>query len=180
MPSQGWTELLAGLRRSPPEPGSTGLVMESLVAAGAPLWHWEPREHMSREELLPLALSLSHTDATVLRVLPLVLAKSWSGLNWRRVVQLAESVGELPALGMLVDLTGELTNDPSMAARAAELESARVPLLESFYFPAKNKYDAELAQARTPQVARKWGFLMNMTVDAFQGLLEKHYAPLHG
>jgi hypothetical protein len=38
------------------------------------------------------------------------------------------------------------------------------------------EFDAtgELAEHRTPPVARRWGFLMNMGEDSFRALYERH------
>ena len=45
------------------------------------------------------------------------------------------------------------------------------------YFPeVKNKYEAQLAQQRSPEVAQRWGFWMNASVESFRDLVEKHGA----
>ena len=41
------------------------------------------------------------------------------------------------------------------------------------YFAGRSRYDTELAAMRTPEAVRRWGFLMNMTEDAFRSLFVK-------
>jgi hypothetical protein len=42
---------------------------------------------------------------------------------------------------------------------------------DKLFFSKQSKYAKELALARTPELAKKWGWLMNMSMDTF----ESHY-----
>ena len=50
----------------------------------------------------------------------------------------------------------------------------RPPRETRHLFRPRNDFDRELAEHRTPPVARKWGFLMNMGEDSFRALYERH------
>ena len=145
---------------------------ETLVAMGAPLAGFRPQLHGSLESALARSLEFSRTNATLLRVLPIVLARWWRRLDWARLEQEARELGALETLGMLTELTASLANAPELAERA------RVwwrPVSEAtFFFAPRNVFDEELARARTPLLARRWGYLMNMGDDSFRSLFERH------
>ena len=42
-----------------------------------------------------------------------------------------------------------------------------------FFEGPTNRYEAELERLRTPDVARRWRFLMNMPLDVFEGAFRK-------
>jgi hypothetical protein len=42
-----------------------------------------------------------------------------------------------------------------------------------FLVPAGSKYQSRLAEERTPAVARRWGFRMNMDLDSFRSLFDR-------
>jgi len=42
------------------------------------------------------------------------------------------------------------------------------------FFSGLGPYAADLARQRTPKEARRWGYLMNMPLDSFGTLFEKH------
>jgi len=147
-------------------------VAETLVAMGAPLAGWMPRAQLPREEALAAALQLALEDATVLRVLPVALAKNWTQVDWAQLERAARDRQLLQLLGMLVELTGELTHQPELTRKAGAWWK---PNSAPRFLPSpRNRFDRELAEHGTPAVARKWGFLVNMGEDSFRSLLERH------
>ena len=42
----------------------------------------------------------------------------------------------------------------------------------SFFSPTTER-ERKLAEMRTPEVARKWGFCMNMGMDSFESMFKK-------
>jgi len=147
---------------------------ETLVALGAPLAGVEPRASLDAETALARALARAREDATLLRVLPVVLARHWRTLDWPRLETQARADGSLETLGMLLELTGKLAGVPALRERAERLWSRRATT--EFFFSPKNQFDEELARERTPPFARRWGFLLNMGEDSFRGLFERHLA----
>lgn len=156
---------------------SVDAVYESLVAFGAPLPNWQPRREMRLEEALPPALWLSHGNPTLLRVLPLVLARHAAKLDWALLEKKTQEFGQEAELGFLLELTAELTADAKLAERAARFEMAKCAQ-PRFYFEPRGDRDRRLVEMRTPPVARRWGFLLNMPTDSFRSLLSKYDAAL--
>ena len=146
--------------------------VETLVAMGAPLAGFRPQLHGSPESAVARSLTFSQTNATLLRVLPIVLARWWKTLDWARLEQEARDMGALDTLGMLTELTGSLANAPELAERARAWW--RPVSAETFFFAPRNVFAEELARARTPALARRWGYLMNMGEDSFRSLFERH------
>ena len=73
----------------------------------------------------------------------------------------------------MLELVGELTTAPQWSQRAAPLAAGR-PNEPSYYFEAAGEYARRSAQAKTPPVALRWGFFLNMPVESFQSAVEKH------
>lgn len=145
---------------------------ETLVALGAPLTGWRPNRRLAPEAALAFALRFASTDASLLRSLPVVLARTWRDLDWGKLEDSARAQGSLPLLGMLTELTASLAGLPQLAEKARRWW--RPPREQLHFFLPRNQFDRELAEHRTPPVARKWGFLMNMGEDSFRALYERH------
>ena len=146
--------------------------VETLVALGAPLAGWDPHERLPAETALANALRFASSDATLLRTLPVVLARNWKSLDWARLEASAHADGTLDRLGLVTELAGALGKLPSLTASAAKWWAP--PRQVTYFFSVKNIFDKELADLRTPPVARRWGFLMNLGEDSFRTLFERH------
>jgi hypothetical protein len=145
---------------------------ETLVAFGAPLAAFRAHVRQPLEQALVTGLLRASTDATVLRSLPVVLARNWRHLDWTQLEEKARAVQVLETLGMLVELTADLAHLPDLRSRAERWWAPHAQAKP--FFRRRNTFDAELAEERTPRVARKWGFLMNLGEDSFRSLLERH------
>ncbi|TMB28249.1 MAG: hypothetical protein E6J65_04080 [Deltaproteobacteria bacterium] len=133
---------------------------ETLVALGAPLSGWRPNRRLAPETALALALRFASTDASLLRSLPIVLARRWRELDWSKLENSARAQDSLALLGMLTELTASLAGLKELGEKARRWW--RPPREMRHLFRPRNDFDRELAEHRTPPVARKWGFLMNM------------------
>jgi len=132
---------------------------------------------MSLEKALPRALRLARADATLLRVLPLVLARNSTGLDSAELKKAAQLSAQEAALGFLLELTADLAGKPSLGRLATLFEHARNQE-PTYFFEPRGERDRKLMQLRTPEVARRWGFFLNMPKDDFSSLLKKHLAPV--
>ena len=146
--------------------------VETLVALGAPLAGWDANERLPAETAIANALRFASSDASLLRTLPVVLARNWKSLDWLQLEASARADGTLDRLGLVTELAGALGKLPSLTARAAGWWAP--PQEPTYFFSVKNVFDKELADLRTPPVARRWGFLMNLGEDSFRTLFERH------
>lgn len=145
---------------------------QTLVALGAPLTGWKANQVLSPDLAFLNGLEFAKENATVLRALPLVLARQWRRFDWARLEQAARERGLLALLGMVSELTAALADLPELARWAQKFwEPASKP---RHLFGVRNEFERELAEVRSPAVARKWGFLMNMGEDSFRALYERH------
>lgn len=148
-------------------------VRRSLAAYGAPLLGVQPRAAFSLPETILRGLKAARRDATVLRVLPVVVAKHAHDLDWADLKESARRMNLKSELGMLLELTGEVAGLPSVRAQADTLCDARRKRRR--YFPmVDSHYERRLAEKRSPESAARWHFSMNMTEDSFREMLNKH------
>jgi hypothetical protein len=84
----------------------------------------------------------------------------------------------LPALGMLLELTMEVTGTETFGAWAAELRETlgqrpRGALVPFFAGRARGERYEEVARQRTPDVVRRWGFSMATPIDDFRAAVTR-------
>jgi len=149
----------------------------SLSHFGAPLGvHGESDLKLSLEETVAYALSLARRDSTVARVLPVVFARHKDVVDFPRLEFFARKLNVLPVLGLFVDLTASLLDNRKLHKLARQYDDRRRTRLENFFVNKKlNRFENELAAKNTPRVARSWRFLLNMPMDSFETLLQKHF-----
>jgi hypothetical protein len=144
-----------------------------LRAVGAPLSTAASPEHPPLAEVVGEALCLAHRDATVARVLPLVL---WRHRHADLDALVAEATrrNERQTLGLFLQLAGELGKDRQLVAVALRLHDKRRSRSRPFFAGPHGPRALAAARRNTPAVARKWGFVMNMGRDSFASAFEKH------
>lgn len=169
------TALLETPSAAAADPSEAKRVRESLAAWGAPLAALRPAKHHDLQETLLHGLEEAQSDGAVLRVLPLVLAGHLSEVDWTSLREGARRRKVKAELGLLVDLTAAVTEDVSLSAQTSGLQDRRRKQMR-FLPEVKNRYEAELAKQRSPEVATRWGFWMNMSVESFRSVFEKHRA----
>jgi hypothetical protein len=170
--------LRGGATDAAPPPNPEGeRVRGWLAAAGAPLLvSQQPvRDRRPRlEEVLAEGLALSHRDAAVARVLPLVFWRHRDRLDHGRLVRAAARRNERQSLGFFLELTGRLGGDPRLASRSEGLRDRRRSRARPFFAGRPGRMALALARMKTPPLARQWGYLMNMGMDSFASAFAKH------
>ena len=78
-------------------------------------------------------------------------------------------------MGFVLELTSVVSGEPRFAGWAASLEDHRRTAARAFFHSAgRSAPERELAGRRTPDVARRSGFLMNMSLETFASTFRKH------
>jgi len=167
------------------EPNATAAVRAALREVGAPLLATQQgrrKKPLSLEELIAEALRSSHRDASLARVLPLVLWQHLESLDLATLVRLARARKELHTLGFFLDLTAELSRNRALRREARSLRDRRRKRPRLFFVHSEpGKFTLQLVEKNTPAIARYWQFLLNMPLDSFSSLFEKfkdRHAPL--
>jgi transcriptional regulator with XRE-family HTH domain len=148
-----------------------------LAFYGAPLYgpEFRPEEVPPPETVLADALVLAHESASVSRALPLAFWKTRDRLDFHgRHGLFKESVlrGQARTLGFFLDLTSQLSGDLVFEEAAKLLKVRDLSRPKQFFSPTTWR-ERQLAEMRTPQAARKWGFRMNMGMDSFETMFNK-------
>jgi hypothetical protein len=150
-------------------------VRRQLKALGAPLHeesHDGPCDDV--EAVMVRGVALARRDPDVARALPVCLYRQRDALRPQRLRHHALQLGEKRALAFLLDLTAELSRDGRFAVWAARLRDGRCKTaLDFFSGPPRSRRSRQTAELQTPAVARRWGFRMNMGLDAFQSTFDK-------
>jgi transcriptional regulator with XRE-family HTH domain len=142
---------------------------------GAPLYGSttvDRRDVPGVEVALAEALKFSREDATLARAIPVALEKNRGQVALKLLRVEADRWRELRTLGFFLDLTAELAGDDAFKKEAARIH-AEVPLRTAQFFRPTTKRERQLAELKTPAVARRWGFRMNMGLDSFASMFEK-------
>ncbi|HYO55945.1 hypothetical protein [Archangium sp.] len=150
-------------------------IHETLVAYGAPLVSWKPVRHMSLEQALVHGLGLSHGHPALFRVLPLVLLRNAEALDWERLRALARDASVAAELGLMVELTAKAVGRPELMHGVSALRLPPDGALRFFHEP-RSEFGRELVRQRTPPVAKRWGFWLDMSEDSVRALVQKHGA----
>jgi hypothetical protein len=149
-----------------------------LAAAGAPLGSpGHKRPSPSLEEVLAEGLALSHRDATVARVLPLVLWRQQGRLKLDRLVREASRRDERATLGYFLELAGRFGGDSDLVRAARALRDRRRTGTRPFFTGAQGPHAAAVARRNTPKEALRWGYVMNMGLDSFKAMFDKFERP---
>ncbi len=171
-------KLVGEARARPLSPlvADTEKVRTWLSAAGAPLVVSRPARgpRPSIESVLAEGVALSHQDAAVARVLPLVLWRYRNTLDHAELVRQASLRNESQALGFFLELTGTLGNERRLKDRARRLRDGRRTRTRPFFSRPMGRRELALARLRTPTLARRWGYWMNMDLESFASTFAKH------
>ena len=146
-----------------------------LAALGAPLAGPAPRSRrLPSEEVLADGLVLAHHSPTVARVLPVAFWRQRDDLDYERLERAATLRDERQALGFYLELTGKLGGDRRLVRRASGLRDRRRTALRPFFSGGRGSFARAAAQEKSPALARRWGFLMNMELESFATAFRKH------
>lgn len=120
------------------------------------------------------ALRKSHEDAALLSVLPVFVVNAADSLNWETTCAEARRAGYGAELGLILEIAARLSGRAELFARTQSLRPEQ-PTPRP-YFPIRSSYEQRLVEQRTPELARHWGFLMNVSEESFKSAYEKHHA----
>jgi transcriptional regulator with XRE-family HTH domain len=159
---------------SPPAEPTSEQLKGWLAHYGAPLYGpaTDPAAVPPPEVVLACALALSRESASVARALPLAFWKTRAELDLGRLLKEGERRGQARVLGFFLDLTSRLSSAPTFEAAARKLRVRALSRPAQFFQPTTPR-ERKLAELRTPDVARKWGFRMNMGMDSFESMFAK-------
>lgn len=132
-----------------------------------------PAEPLALEETLAYGVELARRDPDVAQAWPVVLAKNRERVRLERLETLVRRLGHKRALGFLLALTGLLLRDPALPAFAARFRDSRVRKAQDFFALPRGKRMHALAEANTPELARRWHFRMNTRLQSFRDHFEK-------
>ena len=141
-----------------------------LVALGAPLRGVNPREVEADDVVTTLvsAVELARRDVVVARSLPLLLWKHRDQLDAKTLKALSVSPEDKHALAFLLELAGDLGGDRRLAGRAEVLRDERLTQVRPFF-----RGSASRGASLGFDLAKKWGFVMNMDRESFRALFSK-------
>jgi hypothetical protein len=95
-------------------------------------------------------------------------------LDYERLERAATLRDERQALGFYLELTGQLGGDRRLVRRASRLRDRRRTALRPFFSGGRGSFARAAAQEKSPGLARRWGFLMNMELESFATAFRKH------
>lgn len=146
-----------------------------LKALGAPLQQEsEESPGVALEETVVRGVNLAHRDPDVARTLPVCLYRQRHALRAEQLHHYARQLREKRALGFFLELTAELSGESYFATLAKSLRDRRCTAsLDFFHSTSRSRRERESADDKTPAVARRWGFRMNMSEDSFRSMFEK-------
>lgn len=160
---------------APPDSLAASVVRGRARTMGAPLAVApEPVAPDERERALVDAVQLSRRDATLARALPVALAAQWTTLDRGRLETAAVRARAKHALGFFLALTAELEGSKPLRALAESFRDHRVTSLRLFFTLASARASRDLAERRTPRLAREWGYLMDLDLGTFKSAFAKH------
>lgn len=145
--------------------------------AGAPLAVEGEAKAVSLTQTIVDGAALAPRDPSVARTLPVLLWRNRTKLDWDELAAEARTRGERQRLGFFLDLTAELSGSQQFKDWSRQLQDHRVKLERDFFRSDGTSPRARaLAERRTPAVARRWHYRMNMDLDAFASHFRKFTA----
>ena len=165
---------LVTAKSSAPMPEDADLTRRRARALGAPLAvHPQRVEPADRELAIVDAVHLARRDATLARVMPVALWRQRDALDRPRLRRHARAAHESHATGFMLALTSELSGDASLDTWAEELRDHRARGTRPFFELPATRSARQQAERRTPAVARRWGYLLDLDLASFQSAFDK-------
>ncbi|MBN1770309.1 MAG: hypothetical protein JXB32_03530 [Deltaproteobacteria bacterium] len=158
-----------------PEEDDAARTRAELRSLGAPVLA-EPVTVVERpvEEVLVRGVALAHRDPAVARALPVCIHKVRRRVDPARLQAFARDLRERHGVGFFLELTAGLSGDDELRGWAKPLFDLRRTLTRDFFSASgESKLARRLAEERAPDVARRWGFRMNMDLESFRSLFER-------
>jgi Fe2+ or Zn2+ uptake regulation protein len=137
----------------------------------------EPVPEDDREQAVVEVVRLARRDATLARTLPVLLWQQRNALDRDRLRLHAQKARQKHALGFLLALTAELAGEPALDEWAESFRDRRARGTRPFFELSTSHTARALAERRTPEVARRWGYWMDLDLPSFQSLFDK-FSPM--
>lgn len=153
-------------------------VLTSLAALGTPLI-LSPALGADALRTLPLEITivegvdLARRDATLARALPVAIHHARKEVDLGRLLSEARQNSDPHAVGLLLELTGMLGPTERLRQAAESFRDRRRTRVQDFFLAANTPLQRKLAELNTPEVARRWGFRMNLGLDAFEATFRR-------
>jgi hypothetical protein len=164
----------SGRRSTVVRPPDSDAVRHRLQHLGAPLLGGDgSAAEGDLHDTIVAGVRLARKDPTVARVMPLVLWQQRRNIDPDRLERVARHARQKHALGFLVAVTARIKRSRELEALARRLRDGRVRSQQDFFELPRTSAGRRLADARTPSVARSWGFSMNMELSSFASVFEK-------
>lgn len=121
------------------------------------------------------AVRASRRDSALARMLPVFLWRVRHRLDLEKLVRAARRSTETAALGFFMEMARKLGRFRTFDADLALLRSSARSETPSYFFQGTDTrpFERMAADLATPDVARRWGLLMNMPWDSFASYFDK-------
>jgi hypothetical protein len=156
----------AGGRRDEP-------TRERVAALGAPVLVRRRKATRDVEGVLVEGVALAHKDPGLARSLPVAFYRQREHLDPKRLVSRAREHSEKAAVGLFLDLTAELSGDHRFADWARAFRDRRRHAKRPFFHTRAAALQASTQPDRSPGVARRWGYRLDLPLEDFRSLFEK-------
>ena len=144
-------------------------VFWNLKRYGSPLsMPGTPGLDLTLEETLAEALLMSRRFPFVAHVWPVMFALNADHVDMDLLEDLSRHLGQGATLGFFLSLTRSLVGDSDPLPNEVSLEDTKPRKPESFFLVEHGPMMVELAERRSPQVARDWNFRMVTPLEGFQ------------
>ena len=127
----------------------------------------------SLSEVLLEGVGLARRDPTVARALPLGFWAQRDNLVVAELLARVKRPEQKHALGFFLELAGNLGGDRRLVGLAEVFRDRRLTVTRDFFRLPPTASRRKLSEARTPDVARRWGFRMNLEYAAFESIFEQ-------
>lgn len=155
-------------------PSKANGLRENLAALGLPVnaRKVKPEPGTTLESLLAKAAVLAQEDASVARSLPVLFYKYREELDFDALKHESWKLGNKHQVGFFLELAGQLGDDAQLREQAGNFFDKRYSVSKNF-FRVQTPLEEQLAEERTPVLAKRWGLRMNMPMGAFEDVFEK-------
>ena len=127
------------------------------------------------EETLVRASVQSKKDPSMARTLPLALFRNFDSLDPELLKYWATKLNAKQEVGMFLELSADLAKSPKLKKLSRNFKDKRVKETKDF-FETSSPLMRKLSERNTPEVARRWKFRMNMSMDSFQSTFDRFRA----
>jgi hypothetical protein len=133
--------------------------------------------HPGPEDALVDRFVLSHGDEAIALSVPAALWRQRDGLDYGRLRRAATRRNERHALGFYLQLTSQLSGDPTFRRRAIFLLDRRRTAVRPFFSAAGA---ADAPSGKSLPLARRWGYVLNIDLERFAAAFKRELGRARG